>query len=110
MAASQANASDPLKLLFVDVKRALVYARAERDVFVRLPPEDIQHGYCCKLLKAMYGTRDAPALWENVYAQRLTSEGFIRGGSTSLCVHLFPVRLTFPGAPGFGQFLAEWQN
>ena len=72
MAASQGknNTADPLKLLFVVVRRAFFYARAKRDIYiyiyiyVKLPPEDDSPGQCGKLQKAMYGTRDAPALWE----------------------------------------------
>ena len=42
LAASQGESSEPLKLMFVDVKRAFFYARARRDVYVKLPPEDAQ--------------------------------------------------------------------
>ena len=30
----------------------------------------------------MYGTRDAPALWEEEYASKLKAEGFVQGIST----------------------------
>ena len=81
------NSTDPMKLLFIDVRRAFFYAKAKRDICVRLPPEDDEPGMCGKLCKAMYGTRDAPALWENDYSQRLISEGFLQGASTP-CVFI----------------------
>ena len=47
------------KLDFIDIKRAYFYAPAKRDVYVKLPMEDATEGYCGKLNKSMYGTRDA---------------------------------------------------
>ena len=47
------------KLEFIDVKRAYFHAKARRRVYVRLPEEDNEEGNCGKLIKAMYGTRDA---------------------------------------------------
>ena len=52
------------KLDFIDVKRAYFYAPAKRDVYVKLPPEDFEEGMCGKLVKSMYGTRDAALNWE----------------------------------------------
>ena len=43
----------------IDVRRAYFHARARRDVFVELPEEDAEPGMCGKLLKSLYGTRDA---------------------------------------------------
>ena len=53
-----------MKLAFVDVKRAYFYAKAKKDIFVKLPEEDSAPGMCGKLLKSMYGTRDAASNWE----------------------------------------------
>ena len=48
-----------MKLDFIDVRRAYFHAKARREVYVALPAEDREEGKCGKLLKAMYGTRDA---------------------------------------------------
>ena len=48
-----------MKLDFIDVRRAYFHASARRDVFVALPPEDGEEGMRGRLLKSMYGTRDA---------------------------------------------------
>ena len=52
------------RLDFIDVKRAYFHAKARREVYVKLPDEDYEPGMCAKLLKALYGTRDAAQNWE----------------------------------------------
>ena len=74
-----------LKLEFIDVKRAFFHAEARREVYVDLPEEDGTPGMCGKLVKAMYGTRDAPQNWEFEYVGFLDSIGF-QPGKTSPCV------------------------
>ena len=49
---------------FIDVRRAYFYAESKRTVYADLPPEDHEDGMCGKLLKFMYGTRDAAQNWE----------------------------------------------
>ena len=44
---------------FIDVRRAYFYAHSKRTVYVDLPPEDYEEGMCGKLVKSIYGTRDA---------------------------------------------------
>merc|ERR1711873_307000 len=68
-----------MKLDFVDVRRAYFHAKARRDVFVKLPEEDAEEGMCGKLLKALYGTRDAAQNWEFEYIEFLRSKGFEKG-------------------------------
>jgi len=77
------------KLDFIDIKRACFYAPAKRDVYIKLPLEDLTEGYCGKLNKSMYGTRDASLNWENEYIRFMTSIGFIRGLS-SPCLFYHP--------------------
>ena len=67
------------KLLLIDVRRAYLYAAAKRDVYVVLPDEDASPGMCGKLMKSMYGTRDAAANWEDEYTSFMMSLGFIPG-------------------------------
>ena len=83
------NSRDPLKLLFIDVKRAYFYAKAKRPVFVQLPEEDYLEGYCGRLERAMYGTRDAASNWEAAYTKGLVEDGFIPG-TASPCAFLNP--------------------
>ena len=46
------------------------------------PPEDEEPGMCGHLVKAMYGTRDAPQNWEYEYGDFMTGCGFAKGRST----------------------------
>ena len=76
------------KLLFIDVRKAHLHAMADRDIYVDLPPERAKPGYCAKLLRCLYGTRDAPARWEALYTEKLESLGFHRGlASASVFFH-----------------------
>ena len=51
-----------MKLDFIDIRRAYFYAKAKRDVYIKLPDEDAQEGMCGKLDLSMYGTRAAAGL------------------------------------------------
>jgi len=57
------------QLQFIDVRRAYFHAKARRLVYIKLPEEDNQEGMCGKLVKAMYGTRDAAQNWEMEYVE-----------------------------------------
>jgi len=70
------------KLEFIDVRRAYFHAKARRLVYIRLPEEDNQEGMCGRLVKAMYGTKDAAQNWEVEYVELMESIGFRRGQST----------------------------
>ena len=73
------GSADPLKLLFIDVKRAYFYAKSTRPVFVQLPDEDPGDGMCGRLQRSMYGTRDAASNWEAEYTKGLMKDGFVPG-------------------------------
>ena len=75
-------ATDPYKMMLIDVSRAHFYASAVRDVFIQLPAEDplsSTPGACGKLEKTMYGTLDAAERWAEHYAEVLRAAGFVRG-------------------------------
>ncbi len=66
---SRGHASYARKLAVIDVKRAFLHGTMERDLYIRLPPEDkyAQSGlYLGRLRKSLYGTRDAPLAWQKV--------------------------------------------
>jgi hypothetical protein len=70
---------EKMKMDFIDIRRAFFHADAIRDVYVELPEEDNEEGMCGKLLKSMYGTRDAVQNWEEAYSTFMTNVGFRRG-------------------------------
>ena len=71
--------------MLLDAKKAHLHAMAERPIFVELPPERARPSYCCRLLRSLYGTRDALRLWEEFAAGCLTSIGFQRGKACAVC-------------------------
>ena len=52
--------------MVIDVKGAFLYGKTKRNVYIWLPSEDPNSklGLLGKLDKAMYGTRDAPQVWQ----------------------------------------------
>ena len=66
------------KLMILDVKCAFLYAPARRRIYVELPSRDKRAGtgVVGRLLKALYGTRDAPQLWAEEVHRFMTSIGF----------------------------------
>jgi hypothetical protein len=74
---ASSGSSERFKIDFIDVRRAYFHAKSRRPVFVKLPPEDHQEGMCGRLMKAMYGTRDAAQNWELAYSEFVQRIGFI---------------------------------
>ena len=64
--------------MVLDVKGAFLYGKTKRNVYIWLPSEDPknQEGYMGKLEKAMYGTRDAPQVWQEEVRNTMTELGF----------------------------------
>jgi len=88
-----------MKLDFIDVSCAYLHAKANRDVFIKLPAEDDEEGMCGKLDMSLYGTRDAAQNWEETYSTWLISLGFSRGRA-SPCVfyhHSRKIRIVVHG-------------
>ena len=82
------------KLMVLDIKKAFLYGEMRRSVYIELPPEDPRSEggqYVGKLRRAMYGTRDAPAEWQNVVTKVMKQIGFIPSG-TAPCLYFHPVR------------------
>ena len=68
--------------MVIDIKRAYFYAPARQTVYVKLPPEDPRAkdpSVCGKLLKSLYGTRDAGANWHAAYSAFLKRVGLCQG-------------------------------
>ena len=98
MMSGTAGGAEETKLMVLDAKKAHLHAWAERDLFVELPAE--AGGGFARLVRSLYGTRDAPALWEAYAAAQLTALGFRRGRSNA-CVYWHPPKASpVPGARG----------
>ena len=64
--------------MVIDVKGAFLYGKTKRKVYIWLPEEDPKsaEGYMGKLEKAMYGTRDAPQVWQEEVRKTMEDLGF----------------------------------
>ena len=75
---------------FLDVKRAHFYSDATREIYVELPAEAKKPGedVVGRLLKSLYGTRDAPLNWELQIQKVMLALGFKQGKSNPcICYH-----------------------
>ena len=73
------------KVLVVDARKAHLHAHVDRPIFVDLPPEVARPGWCARLKRCLYGTRDAPRRWEAYVAEVMASLGFQRGRASPCC-------------------------
>jgi hypothetical protein len=72
-------------LLVVDARKAHLHAHVDRPIYVDLPPELARPGWCARLKRCLYGTRDAPKRWEAYVAEVMRSLGFRRGKASPCC-------------------------
>jgi hypothetical protein len=72
-------------LLVVDARKAHLHAHVDRPIYVDLPPELARPGWCARLKRCLYGTRDAPKRWEAYVAEVMRSLGFLRGKASPCC-------------------------
>ena len=72
-------------IVVVDVKKAHLHTVAVRTVHVVLPLEIRQPGKCARLLRCLYGTRDAAEQWEASYTTALINAGFVAGSASFCC-------------------------
>ena len=96
---SIAAESEDLVMSLVDISRAYFNANIGREVYVEMPPEaGMPKGTVGRLIKCMYGTRDAAQGWEATYCAALLRLGLSRGTANPclfthksrnirLCVH-----------------------
>ncbi len=80
-----ASEGQDIKVEVLDARKAHLHAFAERTVFTQLPPEEAAAGYCARLVRCLYGTRDAPKRWEAFLAEQLVALGFSKGRASPCC-------------------------
>lgn len=89
LASNGRNGPGNHRAMFLDFTRAFLYGDAERELYIEIPDEDpdkkggINVG---RLRKAMYGTRDAPAVWQILHKNILTELNF-KPSRTTPCVY-----------------------
>ena len=63
--------------MVVDVKRAFLHGLCTRSMYIELPGAEPKGGKCVgKLIRALYGTRDAPLAWQTVVKSDMKEMGF----------------------------------
>jgi hypothetical protein len=72
------------KLMVLDIRRAFLHGIATRLIHVELPEEESEGGkYVGRLVKTLYGTRDAPVAWQKVVKDEMFRLGFTECKVTS---------------------------
>ena len=81
------------KLMTLDVKSAFLYGAARRKIYIELPSADPMAGgdKVGVLHKALYGTRDAPQIWQHEIRRVLKAAGF-RQSAAQPSVYIHDVR------------------
>ena len=70
-----------LKAKQIDFEAAFLQSPVDNDIYLRLDKSagvDVPEGYCIKLKKGLYGTKQAAFLWNGALVRLLLSEGFRR--------------------------------
>jgi hypothetical protein len=80
-----ASGAQGTKIEVLDARKAHLHAFADRLVYTQLPPEEAAPGFCAKLVRCLYGTRDAPRRWEAFLAEQLIALGFAKGRASPCC-------------------------
>ena len=78
-----------LKLGLWDISRAHFYGIPKRTIYIELPDEDASYTEsgekeCGLLMKSMYGTQDAPNIWQSHYTGLLESVGICSKSNASV--------------------------
>ena len=74
------------QLSFIYVKKAYFYGVPDRNLYIRFPPElGMPKNMVGKLVRCMYGTRDAGSIWEGCYTKCLVDLGFVQGVASPCC-------------------------
>ena len=86
----RAEIEEDMEMMILDVKRAHLYAKALRRLFIEMPKEDPRWAEChgvAELLMSLYGTQDAAANWEAEYSQKLEQWGYAKGKASPCLFH-----------------------
>ena len=79
---------DGLKVLVLDVKKAHLNGVVQPEDgrrYVEAPEERRKPGVCWRLRRWLYGMRPAARAWEDDYAEKLATEGMVRGKAAPTC-------------------------
>jgi transposase InsO family protein/predicted aspartyl protease len=79
---------DNLKVLQYDVKSAFLNGDLKEEVFMRPPPGVETRGGVCKLIKSLYGLKQAANVWNLKIHESLIKRGFVQN-ETDNCLYMY---------------------
>jgi len=68
-------AAEDLKITTFDIKSAFLYGDLQEEIYMRLPDDMKLPGKICRLIKSIYGLKQAPQQWFKKLTNFLISEG-----------------------------------
>lgn len=82
-------ASKQMKLMHFDVKTAFLYGDLEETVYMKQPKGyDDESGRVCKLMKSLYGLKQASRCWSKKFASFIQDFDF-RGSQSDPCIFIY---------------------
>ena len=75
-----------MKMIVLDVSRAHFHPKAVRETYIELPEEDATEGFVARLLRTMYGTRDAAHEYDSFSNEKICAQGY-RHGASCPCIY-----------------------
>ena len=86
LAQERKRGGKPLRISFIDIRKAYFNGTPKRPIFMTFPKElGLPSDKVAKLVRCVYGTRDAGAIWEDCYRDALESIGFTSGSASPCC-------------------------
>ena len=86
LAQERRRGGKPLRINFIDIRKAYFNGTPKRPIFMAFPKElGLPSDKVAKLVRCIYGTRDAGAIWEDCYRDALESIGFTSGSASPCC-------------------------
>ena len=87
-AQSKDRKGKPMRLSFVDIRKAYFNGIPERAIYMMVPKElGLAPGTVARQVRCVYGTRDAGKIWEDTYTQVLEAMAFVPGASNPCTFH-----------------------
>ena len=78
----------PLRLSFVDIRKAYFNGRPTRNLYMHFPKElGLPSNLVARLVRCAYGCRDAGHIWEMCYRGALEAIGFTTGAASPCCFY-----------------------
>ena len=86
LAQERTRGGQKLRISFIDIRKAYFNGIPKRPIYMSFPKElGLPSHYVAKLIRCVYGTRDAGAIWEDCYRGALEEIGFTSSVASPCC-------------------------